>query len=123
MNAVLVAGHDADGCLEVELGYVVDPVGFGPIASHVVNDPGGGDHETVAALFDPLHVPDRGMVCDSDPVHGCRDDLPHPSQVRCALDQRLAAPGEDWRRHFSLPSSGRGVRHRDVGDLLGFHGR
>ena len=60
VHAVLVGGHDGDRCRVIELGYVVDAVGFGTVATHVVNDATGGHHHPISTLFDPLDV---GGVC------------------------------------------------------------
>ena len=105
------------GGREVELGDVVDAVLLGAVAAHVVDDAAGGDHEAVAALLDPLHVPEQVVVGDGPRVDLDGHHRPQAPEVGRARDERLRAPGQHRRRHLVPVPAGRGVGHGDRGDV------
>jgi hypothetical protein len=66
-----------------------------------------GDHDPVAALLDPLEVPDRSVVgprvlaVDLDRHHS-----PQAAEVGRSVDQRLVAAGEHRRGHLLAVPAG-----------------
>src|SRR5438445_440539 len=78
VHAVFIRRQHRDRGHLVELGHIVDAVGLTAIATHVVDDAAARDDETVPALLDPLHVPDRTVARIGRPVDLDLGHLPQP---------------------------------------------
>jgi hypothetical protein len=113
MDPVLVGGDHVNLGLKIKLGHVVDAAFERAVAPHVVDDPTGGDHKTVSALFDSLDVT-KIVVIGLDLTVGLHlDRAPVTVDVRSAIRSRLRAASED-RARPGRPSISRSERDRDV---------
>jgi len=114
VHAVFVGRNDSDRSLLVEFGDIVHAMFSRSVAAHVVDDPAARDHDPIGSLFDALHVPERRMIGNDFTVCDHFDNLPHAPQVGGALDERLAAAREDWRRNLLAVTAGRRMRYRNL---------
>ncbi len=119
VDPLLEAGHHGDRSGEIELGHVMDTVGLGAVAAHVMHHSPGGHHQPVAALLDPLDMTMYWMFCDLGPIDQYRAGPPGSPQIGGPVHQWFGAGGQDRRWHGGPIATRWGVSH---GDVPGPHG-